>query len=192
MHRYDAPAPPADASTDAQDAGIADTNDGASRDADALPPSDAGIADAAGEAGPPTGVFYKLIAKHSAKCADVYHNDVAEGTILNQYTCNGTGAQSFELRSANGRYTFVGLTSGKCLGTLNGGTADSTGIVINTCNGSTAQAFTLSAVGGGYYAIVHVASGKCVDVRSASTTNGAVLQIFGCSGQDNQSWLFQQ
>jgi hypothetical protein len=187
----DLPTPPADASVDMQDVRLADREGGTS-DSDGLPPLDVGgDPDTSGEAGPPTGVTYTLVAKHSAKCADVYHNETADGTILTQYTCNATSAQSFELRSANGAYTFVGSGSGKCLATSNGGTADGTPIVIGTCNGSAGQAFTLRATGSGHYAIVHVASDKCIDVRNASTANGAALQLFGCSGQDHQAWAFQ-
>jgi hypothetical protein len=183
--------PPNDASIDKLDAGIPDHGNDVSIDADATPPIDVGAPDTAGEAGPPTGVVYSLIAKHSGKCADVYHNEVANGTILNQYTCNATGAQTFELRAASGSYTFVGTTSGKCIGALNGATADGTAIVINTCNGSSAQAFTLRTSGVGHYAIVHVASDKCINVRSASTADGAALELLGCSGLDHQAWAFQ-
>jgi ricin-type beta-trefoil lectin protein len=186
----DAPAPPDQASVDVQDSAFTDRNETGSSDADALPPLDV-APEASAEAGPPTGVVYTLVAKHSGKCADVYHNDTVEGTALTQYTCNGTSAQTFELRTANGSYTFVGTNSGKCLGASNGGTANGTPIVINTCNGSTAQAFTLSASGTGHYAIVNVASGKCIDVTGASTASGAVLQLLGCNGQDNQAWAFQ-
>jgi hypothetical protein len=181
--------PPADAAIDAPD-GLTEA-DAALQDADASPLPDVSAPDAPAEGGPPTGVTYRLVVKHSGKCADVYHNLTANGTALDQYTCNGTTAQTFELRWSNGSYAFAGTNSGKCMAASNGGTADGTAIVLGTCDGSGAQSFTLSAAPGGYYAIVNVASGKCIDVKSASTADGAVLQLLTCSGQDNQAWSFQ-
>jgi hypothetical protein len=184
----DAPSPINDASVDMRDAAL---DEGSTSDVDASRPTESGVPDAPSEAGPPTGVSYRLVAKHSSKCADVYHNLTADGTALDQYTCNGTSAQTFELRSVGGSYAFAGTNSGKCLAASNGGTTDGTPIVLAACNGAAAQSFTLSAAAGGSYVIVSVPSGKCIDVTSASTADGAVLQLWTCSGQDHQSWGFQ-
>jgi hypothetical protein len=184
----DAPEPPTDASRDGTDG--ATGIDVSLSDADATLPPDVNTPDTRIDT-PPTGVTYQLIVKHSGKCADVYHNLTANGTALDQYTCNGTTAQTFELRSVNASYALAGTSSGKCMAASNGGTADGTAIVLGTCDGSGAQSFTLSAVPGGYYAIVNTASGKCIDVKSSSTADGAVLQLLTCTGQDNQAWSFQ-
>src|ERR1700721_216203 len=37
---------------------------------------------------------------HSGSCMDALAGGTADGTQIQEYTCNGTGAQSFELRSA--------------------------------------------------------------------------------------------
>jgi hypothetical protein len=41
--------------------------------------------------------YYHLIARHSDKCLDVPGASTADGVPLQQWTCNGTGAQSFSL-----------------------------------------------------------------------------------------------
>jgi glucosylceramidase len=43
------------------------------------------------------GGFYKLVARNSGKCLDVPAASTANGVQLQQYTCNGTAAQSFRL-----------------------------------------------------------------------------------------------
>ncbi|MGI5253261.1 RICIN domain-containing protein [Actinacidiphila glaucinigra] len=40
---------------------------------------------------------YVLTARHSGKCLDVASASAADGALLQQYTCNGTAAQSFRL-----------------------------------------------------------------------------------------------
>jgi hypothetical protein len=44
---------------------------------------------------------YKLVARHSAKCLDVNGASTADGVQMQQWTCNGTGAQSFTISSAS-------------------------------------------------------------------------------------------
>ncbi len=43
------------------------------------------------------GGYYKFVNRNSGKCLDVPAASTADGTKLVQYTCNGTGAQSFRL-----------------------------------------------------------------------------------------------
>lgn len=152
---------------------------------------DADASEAGTEAGPPTGVAYRIVAEHSGKCADVYHNLTADGTAIDQYVCNGTTAQTFELRAVNAGYSFVGTNSDKCIATVNGAGADGTTLEIRPCDGSVAQLFTLSLARADAYAIVHTASGKCVEVKNSGKSDGAVIQLLTCSGQDNQLWTFQ-
>ena len=41
------------------------------------------------------GGFYELRARHSNKCLDVPGSSIEQGVVLQQWDCNGTGAQSF-------------------------------------------------------------------------------------------------
>jgi hypothetical protein len=41
--------------------------------------------------------YYHLIARHSDKCLDVPGSSLGDAVQLQQYTCNGTGAQSFQI-----------------------------------------------------------------------------------------------
>jgi hypothetical protein len=40
---------------------------------------------------------YKLVARHSGRCLDVPGASTGDGPQLQQYGCNGTGAQTFHL-----------------------------------------------------------------------------------------------
>lgn len=42
--------------------------------------------------------YYRFVARHSGKCLDVPGASTAVALQLQQYTCNGTAAQSFLLR----------------------------------------------------------------------------------------------
>jgi len=41
--------------------------------------------------------YYWFVARHSGKCLDVPADDPTNGVQLQQYDCNGTGAQLFRL-----------------------------------------------------------------------------------------------
>src|SRR5262245_24890597 len=92
-----------------------------------------------------TGTF---VRKGSAKCLDVSASGTADGTRLQQYTCNGTGAQSFRVQDAGGgQVNLVNTNAGKCVDVDHSGSADGTHIQLWTCNGTAAQAFTLESAG---------------------------------------------
>ncbi|MDB4969346.1 MAG: pathosis-related protein 5-like [Myxococcales bacterium] len=41
--------------------------------------------------------YYQLVARHSGKCLDVPSSSIDNGVVLQQWDCNGTGAQSFRM-----------------------------------------------------------------------------------------------
>jgi len=54
----------------------------------------------------------EFINQNSGKCADVFHSGTANGTNVDQYTCNNTAAQYFVLiQLSNGNYQFFNLNS---------------------------------------------------------------------------------
>jgi len=95
--------------------------------------------------------YYHLVALNSGKCLDVTNAASADGTPLQQYHCNGTGAQSFAL---NGDLPYaVHGTSGAGLRERTGATTTSSIIrtlpegqaIVITC-----QVRSSSAVNGSY------------------------------------------
>jgi hypothetical protein len=81
---------------------------------------------------------------NSNKCVDVSGSSTTRGTKIQLWTCNGTGAQSYQLKSAGGGFfNIVNTNSGLCVDVSGAGTADGTQIIQWTCNGGSNQKFKL-------------------------------------------------
>ncbi|TCO46650.1 glycoside hydrolase family 16 protein [Actinocrispum wychmicini] len=114
----------------------------------------------------------------AGKCVDVAGANSANGTAVQLYDCNGTGAQQW---SHNGS-AFQAL--GKCLDVSGGGTANGTPVQLWDCNGTGAQQWTYTAA----HDLVNVQANKCLDVTGNNAANGTRLQIWDCTGGANQKW----
>jgi chitinase len=115
---------------------------------------------------------------YGGKCVDVAGSSSANGTAVQLYTCNGTGAQ---------QWSHIGNTLqalGKCMDVTSAGTANGTKVQLWDCNGSAAQAWTQGASS----SLVNTGSGKCLDATGPSSADGTRLQIWSCAGSANQSW----
>jgi beta-glucanase (GH16 family) len=113
------------------------------------------------------------------KCVDVQYANTANGTPIQLWDCNGTGAQ---------RWTFAGDGSiqalGKCMDVTAGSTASGTQVQLYDCNGTGAQQWRVSDAGD----IVNPQANKCLDASGWGTANGTPLIIWDCHGGANQKW----
>jgi glucosylceramidase len=123
----------------------------------------------------PTGA----ITGYGGKCADVAGANSANGTAVQLYDCNGTGAQQW---TVPGDGTLRAL--GKCMDLTSGGTANGTQVQLYDCNGTGAQQWTATAS----HQLVNPQSGRCLDATGPSSANGTRLQVWDCSGGANQVW----
>jgi chitinase len=126
---------------------------------------------------PPTGGGTPIHG-YGGKCVDVAGASSANGTAVQLFTCNGTGAQNWT-HSGN---TFAAL--GKCLDVAAAGTANGSKVQIYDCNGTAAQQWTTGANN----RLVNTGSGKCLDATGPSSADGTKLQIWTCAGSANQAW----
>jgi lysophospholipase L1-like esterase len=125
----------------------------------------------------------------TAKCLDISGAGAADGTNIQEWTCNGTGAQIFRVETvASGGMRLVNATTGKCVDVDHNGSADRTNVQLWTCNGTGAQTFRLDDAGGGNKRIFHPASGKCIDVNAAGSADGTNVQLYTCNGTGAQLW----
>jgi cytolysin (calcineurin-like family phosphatase) len=123
----------------------------------------------------------------SGKCMDVNKSGSADGTNIQQWTCNRSGAQSFRLENlANGLSRLVNTPSGKCVDISGAGVNDGTNIQLWTCNGSAAQSFRVEDAGSGRIVLRNPNSNKCVDISGAGTQDGANIQLWTCNGSNAQ------
>jgi hypothetical protein len=144
--------------------------------------------------GPVTsGSIYKLINTNSGKALDVYAAGIANGTNVQIYTDNGTGAQKWQpISNSDGSYRFINTNSGKALDVTSSGTADGTNVQIWTDNGTGAQRWKITANSDGSYTLINVNSGKALDVSGAGTADGTNVQIWTSNGTGAQKWKFVQ
>ncbi|MEV0090010.1 ThuA domain-containing protein [Streptomyces sp. NPDC050738] len=142
------------------------------------------IAWAAGRSGPvdppPGGGATGRITGYGGKCVDVAGASSANGTAVQLYDCNGSGAQQWTV-GADGTLKALG----KCLDVTSAGTANGTKVQLYDCNGSGAQGWQARTGGG----LVNAASGKCLDATGNSSANGTRLQIWTCADSTNQHWI---
>ncbi|MET8446858.1 lectin [Streptomyces sp. NPDC005209] len=115
----------------------------------------------------------------AGKCLDVAGANSADGTPVQLYDCNGTGAQQWTVGTDG---TIRAL--GKCLDVTGNSTADGAKAQLWTCTGGANQKWTVTAA----HDIVNPQADKCLDVTDNSSANGARAQIWSCTGAANQKW----
>jgi Ricin-type beta-trefoil lectin domain len=123
-----------------------------------------------GHTGPITGL--------AGKCVDVQYSNTADGTPVQLYTCNGSGAQTWTVNS-NGSVSALG----KCLDVSGSGTANGTVVQLWTCNSTGAQVWAVQGS-----ALVNPQSTRCLDVTGGNSADGTRLEIWDCTGGANQQW----
>jgi hypothetical protein len=115
----------------------------------------------------------------AGKCLDVAGANTADGTAVQIYDCNGTGAQTWT-RSTDGTIKALG----KCLDVSAGSVANGARVQLWTCNGSGAQQWTYSAAKD----LVNPQANKCLDVTGNNSANATPVQLWTCGGGANQKW----
>jgi hypothetical protein len=133
----------------------------------------------------------KLVNVNASKCVDVTSSGTADGTNIQLWSCNGTGAQGFRIVPRGGYWELVNTHSGKCVDVKSSGTANGTNVQLWTCNGTGAQLFRMVA-SGGHTSFVNTHSGKCLDVTGFGTANGTNIELWQCNGGTNQQFMVQQ
>lgn len=127
--------------------------------------------------GGPAQAATGAITGYGGKCVDVASASTANGTQIQLYGCNGTNAQSWDVRSDG---TIRAL--GKCLDVAGGSSANGTRVQLWDCNGTAAQRWTAGADR------TLRALGKCLDATGPSSADGTPLQLWNCFAGDNQLW----
>ena len=116
----------------------------------------------------------------SGKCLDVSSAGTADGTKIQLWTCNGTGAQTVDGHAglhASGRSASAWTCPAAAPPTAPG----------FSCGPATVPApRTGSAQADG--TVRNPQSGKCLDAAGGSTADGTALHIWDCNGAANQKW----
>ena len=114
----------------------------------------------------------------SGKCVDDDGDSLDNGSRVQLYGCNGSGAQRLTIGSDG-----TLRVNGKCMDVKDRGTAKGSLVQIWDCTGGSNQAWQVSGE-----RILNTGSGLCLDDTDWRTADRTPLQIWDCTGADNQRW----
>jgi alpha-L-fucosidase 2 len=136
-----------------------------------------------------TGVYYRLVAQHSGKRADITGASTAAGAVLIQWSANSGLNQQFDfLDSGGGYYRVRARHSGLVLQAASTG-AD---ITQQSDTNATAQQWRVVDQGGGVISLVNRQNGLAMDVSAAATTDGAHIAQHTVTGAATQRFQLQR
>jgi beta-glucanase (GH16 family) len=122
-------------------------------------------------------------------CLDASGAGTGDGTQLDEWVCNGTGAQSYAaIDLGDGTVNLLNTHANKCVDVYGAGTGNGNKIDLWDCNGTVAQTFVLQPAANGFINIVNPNSGKCLDVAGDNPANGTLVQLYDCNGTNAQLW----
>ena len=137
-----------------------------------------------------TPTSYTLVNRNSGKCLDVSGGNTADGTNVQQWTCNGGTNQKWKVEDlGDDTSRLVNVATGKVLDTADCSTADGADIrqwswLNNKCQRSR-LVFTAT---GDYVRIVNENSGKVADVADCGTANGTDVRQWTWLNNNCQQW----
>jgi len=137
---------------------------------------------------------YTIVNAYSGKCVDVNAASKSSGAVVQQYACNGTGAQSFQvIDEGSGWFKLLNTNSGLAVDVIGASVANGTHIQQYTDNGTGAQRFSIAVADSNdttAFEIVNQTSGKCLDDTDWGTADRNPFQQWSCSGTTNQTFRF--
>jgi hypothetical protein len=148
-------------------------------------------ATSASAAPPATGTLFTVVSGNSGKCLDAAAASTANGTAVQQYACNNTTAQQWELLPGAdaGYYVIVNNNAPRpAIDLVGPSTASGTKIHLWSNGGWSSQEWQPVQESSGAYHFVSHYSGLCLDVPGASTADGVQLQQYACNATAAQSW----
>jgi len=133
---------------------------------------------------------YTVTNVGSGKCVDAATAATANATVVQQYSCNGSGAQSWTFTATDSGYFEIGAASApaQVWDVANVSTADQALVQLWLYGGGANQQWQPVDEGNGNYHLVNRNSAKCLDVPSASVNDSVQLQQYTCNGSAAQSF----
>jgi len=149
----------------------------------------AAVAPAASAAVTPGG-WYTVAGQNSGKCVDARAAASVNGTVVQQYACNGTTSQEWQFEATSNGYFRVNTRNNpaQVWDVADVSAADGGLIHLWTYGGGNNQQWLPVEEAGGRFHFVSRNSGKCLDVPSASTADSTQLTQYTCNGTTAQSF----
>ncbi|MDL2079856.1 RICIN domain-containing protein [Streptomyces sp. GXMU-J15] len=135
----------------------------------------------------PTG-FATVMNAASGRCLDARAAATANGTVVQQYSCNGTTAQRWSFTATGDGYVRINNANntGQVVDVAEVSTADNAPVHLWAYGGGANQQWRAEDLGGGAYRFVNRHSGKCLDDPGASTADSVQFVQYTCNGSAAQ------
>ncbi|OIJ67378.1 RICIN domain-containing protein [Streptomyces mangrovisoli] len=131
----------------------------------------------------PTG-FSTVMNAASGRCLDARAAATANGTVVQQYACNGSTAQQWSFTATGDGYVRInnGNNTAQVVDVTDVSTADNAKLQLWAYGGGANQQWLPVDDGGGAYHFVNRGSGKCLDDPGASTADSVQFVQYTCNG----------
>ncbi|MFE2520160.1 RICIN domain-containing protein [Streptomyces mirabilis] len=138
---------------------------------------------------PSETAWYSLTNAGNGTCVDARSAATANGTVIQQYACNGTQAQQFQFRSTDSGYrqAAIRVNPQQVIDVTGVSTADNAPLQLWSYSGGQNQQWLPVKESTGRYHFTARHSGKCLTAASAST-NSVQLTQRTCDGSAAQSF----
>jgi hypothetical protein len=132
--------------------------------------------------------FATVMNAASGRCLDAYAAGTANGTVVQQYKCNGSAAQQWSFTATSDGYIRINNrnNTGQVVDVADVSTADSAPVHLWAYGGGANQQWLPVDEGGGAYRFVNRNSGKCLDDPGASTADSVQFVQYTCNGSAAQ------
>ncbi|MFK4105329.1 RICIN domain-containing protein [Streptomyces sp. NPDC019531] len=131
----------------------------------------------------PTG-FATVMNAASGRCLDAKAAGTANGTVVQQYSCNNSTAQQWSFTATSDGYVRInnGNATGQVVDVADVSNADNAPVHLWSYGGGANQQWLPVDEGGGAYHFVNRNSGKCLDDPGASTADSVQFVQYTCNG----------
>jgi hypothetical protein len=139
---------------------------------------------------PSPAAWYRIANKGNGKCVDARAAGTANGTVIQQYSCNGTSAQQFQFQPTSGGFTRINNRNDatKVIDVTGVSAADNAGLQLWTYSNGNNQQWQAVSEGSGYFHFVSRFSNKCLAVPNGSVADSTQLVQLTCDGGAAQAF----
>lgn len=131
-------------------------------------------------------------SRATGKCVDVAGASNADGADIRQWSCNGTGAQLWDVIDlGRNEVAFVSAGSNKVMEVVGASRQAGADVAQYRWHGGPNQRWRMEPVEGGFFRAVNVGSGKCLDLDAARFDDGANIAQSDCHLGQNQQWRIE-
>lgn len=133
-----------------------------------------------------------IVSRANSLCVDVLRNNPADGTNIQQWSCNSSAAQLWDLYDlGNNEVAIILRSSAKAMDVDGARIENGTNIAQSTWHGGANQRWRMEPAGRGFVKLVSVATNKCAAAEQIRNGDGGNILQWECNGRENQQWRIE-